>query len=281
MWCITGNKESNGLVDEVAHRLLFQPRAPSYPEKNCTKLTLSDGVNEICATLYTYAVMSDDKRKKIPSKKYIIYSHGNACDMGDCNEFCQAVALFTKHNVVVYDYPGYGRSTGKPNESNIQDSCQTVINFLLKDKNVQLNNIVLFGTSLGTFPTLYLAKKYPQVKCVILETPFLSPSKVFLNGLFGCLWTRFSNERMSSDVKSPVLIFHGSDDTVIPFWHGERLFKILPKVIKKKKLVMVSGANHNDVRQAMGISKYLEELRDFIGECENKPNNDRIEIVVQ
>lgn len=107
-------------------------------------------------------------------KKYtIIYSHGNADDLGRIHKFCTNLCLSLFCDVVVYDYSGYGQSKGRASERNLYSDIKAVWDYTLKTYESDGRKIVLYGKSLGTAPTIDLAAK---VVCagVILQTPFTS-----------------------------------------------------------------------------------------------------------
>lgn len=107
----------------------------------------------------------------------IIYSHGNAVDLGQMHKICTELSLVTSCDIVCYDYSGYGRSEGKPSEKNLYADIKAVWDYTLTFHEPNPKKIILFGQSLGSAPTLHLAS---EVYCagVILQSPFLSSLRV-------------------------------------------------------------------------------------------------------
>ncbi|XP_035207014.1 alpha/beta hydrolase domain-containing protein 17C-like [Stegodyphus dumicola] len=107
----------------------------------------------------------------------IIYSHGNAVDVGLILSACINLSLCVKCDVVTYDYSGYGQSKGKPSETNLNADIRAALDYTLNIHEPNLEKIILYGQSLGTVPTLNLAS---QVSCagVILHAPMTSALQV-------------------------------------------------------------------------------------------------------
>ena len=112
--------------------------------------------------------------------KTLIYSHGNATDIGAMNFMQCVLAKGLKCNVVTYDYAGYGESGGVPMEHNTYRDIDMVYNHVVenvvRDKNE--NNIVIYGQSVGSGPSCYICSKKPDVGGLILHSPFMSGMRV-------------------------------------------------------------------------------------------------------
>jgi hypothetical protein len=93
--------------------------------------------------------LPNNTKNETPNMNYIIFSHGNACDMSSMNDYLQYLSNELDVCVINYDYCGYGLSTGEANENNCYDSLSSIIKYLLKN-NVVHTNIFLIGQSLGT-----------------------------------------------------------------------------------------------------------------------------------
>jgi len=110
----------------------------------------------------------------------LIYSHGNATDIGAMN-FMQAVlAKGLQANVIMYDYSGYGASGGEPMEANTYRDIKNVYEFakthMVRDKDE--SKIVIYGQSVGSGPSCYLCAKKPNVGGLVLHSPFMSGMRV-------------------------------------------------------------------------------------------------------
>ncbi|GIY74858.1 hypothetical protein CDAR_73221 [Caerostris darwini] len=107
----------------------------------------------------------------------ILYSHGNAVDVGLIHRLCVDLSQMTGCDVVTYDYSGYGQSTGSPSEKNLYADIKAAWDYTLTFQEPDPSLIILYGHSLGAAATIDLASK---VECagVILHAPFASSFQV-------------------------------------------------------------------------------------------------------
>jgi abhydrolase domain-containing protein 17 len=265
-----------------ADKLIFPVPKPSYRDTAETrKLTLPDGKK---ITIYEISVINPDF--------YIIYSHGNAVDLGLIKPSLKRMATNIQHNcinnrniklenyarnaqkdipnknalvhncsVIGYDYPGYGTSDGKPSEKSITESIEAVYKYL-KDKGATDKQIVIWGRSVGSGPATYIVYKYP-VAGLILESAFTSAFRV-VTRIQIVPFDRFPNINRIARVNCPVLFIHGRMDRVIPFHHGETLYN---EAKAPKYYLWVDDAGHNNIEWTAGeeywtsISNFLETLK--------------------
>jgi fermentation-respiration switch protein FrsA (DUF1100 family) len=193
----------------------------------------------------------------------LLVSHGNA---GTAADRLPRAALFHKRldvDVVLYDYRGYGRSSGSPTEEGTYIDARAVYDWLV-GRGVPASQIVLFGESLGCAVSLQLALDR-QPRAVVLEAPFLSV-RAMATLIFPwlpvgpLLRTHYDNHGKIGRVSAPILIIHGTEDEVIPYAQGEALFA---QAREPKRFLAVPGAHHNDV-YAVGGDRYLTALREFL-----------------
>jgi fermentation-respiration switch protein FrsA (DUF1100 family) len=123
--------------------------------------------------------------------------------------------------------------------------------------HVQPNRIIAFGRSVGSGPACDLASRHP-VAGVILESAFTSAFRV-MTGVRVLPFDKFDNLRKIKSVRCPVLIIHGTEDSVISFSHGKKLFAAANE---PKQAIWVQGANHNDVA-FIGGTPYSDSLKAF------------------
>jgi predicted alpha/beta hydrolase family esterase len=200
-------------------------------------------------------------QNKTPSFKdnIILYSHGNAGNISSLVN-CKVInTLSKKFTVFIYDYQGYGLSTGAPSENNAYDDIQNVWDYLTIIKKVKPNQIVLYGHSLGTAITtkfienLCSSTMLPEdlPKCIILEAPFLN-IKTMAEKILGKLCAtmfvvlKFDNlnnikKIEAAKISIPIYILHSKNDEIIPFEQG----KILSETFDFCKFFEITGG-HND-----------------------------------
>lgn len=198
---------------------------------------------------------------KIPNPKgVVLYFHGNAGSLNSWGtlgeEFIQ-----TGYDFFIFDYRGYGKSTGPRTEKAFHKDSQMLYDYL--KKTYPENKIVLYGRSLGSgFATKLASANHP--KALILETPYYSFKSVakhhfpFLPISLILRWT-IRTDQWINQVKSPVLIYHGTEDEVIPYEQSIRLKTLLKK---EDDFVTLTGATHSNIASfpeyMLYMNKYLE-----------------------
>lgn len=197
----------------------------------------------------------------VPNARFtVLFSHGNAVDLGQMSSFYIGLGTRINCNIFSYDYSGYGVSTGKPSEKNLYADIDAAWHALRTRYGISPENIILYGQSIGTVPTVDLASRY-ECAAVVLHSPLTSGMRVaFPDTKKTYCFDAFPNIEKVSKITSPVLIIHGTEDEVIDFSHGLALFERCPKAVEP---LWVEGAGHNDIEL---YSQYLERLRRFIGQ---------------
>ncbi|KAI1882966.1 hypothetical protein AGOR_G00240320 [Albula goreensis] len=196
-----------------------------------------------------------------PNARYtVLFSHGNAVDLGQMSSFYIGLGTRINCNIFSYDYSGYGVSTGKPSEKNLYADIDAAWQALRTRYGISPENIILYGQSIGTVPTVDLASRY-ECAAVVLHSPLTSGMRVaFPDTKKTYCFDAFPNIEKVSKITSPVLIIHGTEDEVIDFSHGLALYERCPKAVEP---LWVEGAGHNDIEL---YSQYLERLRRFINQ---------------
>ena len=197
----------------------------------------------------------------------ILFSHGNAEDLGMIYEwFCE----FSKElqvNIFAYDYEGYGKASGTPNEQSCYDDIDAAYSFLTEILHHSPSNIILYGRSLGSGPSCYLAERLTKedvrIGGVILQSPILSIYRVAFNFRFTFPGDLFPNVDRVPYVACPVLVIHGTRDEVVPFWNGEDLFLATPTKWRAKPF-WVEGAGHNNIETLLrDDGSFFRHFRNF------------------
>jgi uncharacterized protein len=163
------------------------------------------------------------------AKGTVIFSHGNAETIANRLESIEDF-VWLGFDVLIYDYGGYGKSDGAPSEQRCFADIRAAWDFVTQERGVAPERVVLFGRSLGTGPTSWLATQV-QPAAVIVESPFLSVWKMAQETvpfLPMRLLTRdkFDNARRVGEITAPLLVIHSPDDEVIPYRHGQTLFAL-------------------------------------------------------
>ncbi|MGA9380122.1 MAG: alpha/beta hydrolase [Phormidium sp.] len=234
-------------------RMIFLPQPSSYEDSNqIRKLTTKDGVTISAVYLPN------------PQAKFtILYSHGNAEDLGDISLILEELRNLG-FAVFAYDYRGYGTSQGNPTERTVYKDIDAAYNYLTQKLGVTPKKIILYGRSVGGGPAVDLASRQP-VGGLILENTFVSTFRVATQiTLFP--FDKFNNIAKIKKVSSPVLVMYGKADKVIPFWHGEKLFAAANE---PKRFLAIETAGHNNFRETE-YDRALQEFTQLITQQKSK-----------
>jgi fermentation-respiration switch protein FrsA (DUF1100 family) len=176
------------------------------------------------------------------------------------------VSLLVKKGISVFlfDYRGYGKSTGKPSESGIYIDGVAAYDYLTVSKKFCPETIAVFGRSLGGAVAIEIALQR-KVRCLIIESAFTSTrdmsKRMFPFFVFSPFVPHhYHNSRKIRKVSVPKLIIHGKNDRIVPFSMGEKLFE---QSTGTKALLPIEGAGHNDA-YVMGGKPYLDSLYHFL-----------------
>jgi len=198
---------------------------------------------------------------KHPTASYtLLMSHGNGEDLGEIQETMERFRDLGL-NVFAYDYRGYGKSQGSASVSNVYEDIEAAYRYLTQTLSVPADRILLYGRSVGGGPSTYLASRHP-VAGMILESTFISTFRVIIP-IQILPYEKFPNQYHLRQTHVPVLIIHGTDDRVIPYWHSQVLYESIPG---PKQLLTVEGADHNDVALVAGknynrtIEQWLQQF---------------------
>ncbi len=204
----------------------------------------------------------DPANDKLP---VLLVCHGNAGNISHRLEWLVPL-LKLGWGAVLFDYRGYGLSSGKPSEQGLYRDSGAVYDYLTGKLKVAPERIVLFGRSLGGAPAAWLAARKP-VGRLILEGTFTSAAAIS-RMLFGFLplhyagryrWPVAENLRL---VRAPVLIIHGTEDSVVPYALGEKLAAGAAEG-QKFSFLRVEGGDHLNLHHVIG-KKYYDEIRRFV-----------------
>lgn len=215
-------------------------------------------------TLSAWFVPSGEEAAEAHSP-VILLCHGNAGDIGD-----RVSLLRTFHDmgmaVLIFDYRGYGGSSGRPSEAGTHHDAMAAWRYLVDSRGIPPRQIVLLGRSLGGAIATGLAAEITPA-ALIVESTFTSALDM-ARRMFPYLplrWIcRFRYDTLNAlkRVHCPVLVAHGPHDEMIPFEHGRRVFEAAPE---PKCFVELTGGHNEggpDVDEA-----YRQELLRFLGEA--------------
>src|ERR1700739_1138972 len=233
----------------LSDSMIFLPHPSSYHDSaEILKITTAGG-KKISAVYLPH-----------PTAKFtLLVSHGNAEDLGDDKYWLDSLR-HAGFSVFSYEYEGYGPSEGKSTERSCYEDVAGAYEFLAVDLKTPPDRIIIFGRSVGSGPAAYIAAKRPSAG-VVLQSPFLSAFRV-LTRIPLLPFDKFPNYKYVRHIHSPILIMHSRADSVVPFWHGEKLFDLANH---PKQSFWATNADHNDMDLAKG---YLEAIQSFAATLE-------------
>lgn len=184
-----------------------------------------------------------------------LFFHGNG---GNISQRLESVSIFhqLRLSTFILDYHGYGRSGGRPSEQATYLDAQAAWEYLVNERGIAPERIIVFGRSLGGAVAAWLAARH-RPRAVVIESTFTSLPEVAAETypLLPVRWLtryRYCTLKNLRRVQCPVLIAHSRDDAVIPFHHGTRLYEALCGV---KDFLELTGP-HNE-----GFLAHSEEYR--------------------
>jgi fermentation-respiration switch protein FrsA (DUF1100 family) len=191
----------------------------------------------------------------------VLYCHGNAGNLSMRGTAVKQWLREMNESVLIFDYPGYGKSTGSPGEAGCYAAADAAYDWLTHEQQIPPERILLFGKSLGGGVAADLASRRPH-RALVLAKTFTSIPDVG-QGLYPFLpvrllmRNRFDTLAKLGKCHQPVFIAHGTADSLIPFAHAERLYAAANE---PKGFLAMPGVGHNDAFPA----EFWAALREFL-----------------
>jgi pimeloyl-ACP methyl ester carboxylesterase len=230
------------------------PPPAGYEE---VRLELADGVE-----IHGWASPSSSADRR-PA---LLYLHGNAENL-ETLRMSGILELLERLGVrlLAIDYPGYGRSGGRPSEASLAAAAEAALDEL--GRRFPAGPRVVFGWSLGAAVAARLAASRPsQVDGLVLASAWSSLLDVAATLYPAWLVRMVLRERWSSieaaaAIDAPSLVLHGLDDRIIPARQGERVAAALGPAAE---WVPLAGSGHNDLlghpRVWLEVGRFIERL---------------------
>jgi pimeloyl-ACP methyl ester carboxylesterase len=189
----------------------------------------------------------------------ILYFHGNTRSIKGWARYARDFYRYN-YDVVLVDYRGFGKSTGKRNEKEMLKDMQFVYENLLRQYNEQ--HMIVYGRSMGSgFATKIASENKPRY--LILDSPYYNFRKV-VERFVPILPVRYvlryhlRTDRWIRQVNCHTYIIHGTRDWLIPIRHSEALQKLNPHKIT---LIRIQGGGHNNLPK---FDEYHNFIRDIL-----------------
>jgi uncharacterized protein len=193
----------------------------------------------------------------------LLYCHGNAGNLSYRAGAIAALREALHQSVLIFDYPGFGRSDGDPSEAGCYEAADAAYDWLTRAQQVPPERLLIFGKSLGGGVAIDLASRRPH-RALILAKTFTSMPELaqHLCPVLPARWlahNRFDNLAKIPLCTRPVFITHGDCDSLVPFAMGERLFEAAGQ---PKQFFRMAGCEHNDAMSPgffAALRRFLEE----------------------
>jgi fermentation-respiration switch protein FrsA (DUF1100 family) len=180
-----------------------------------------------------------------PGRGAVLISHGNGGNISRLGGKAYRWREPLGRAVLLYDYPGYGKSSGRPSEAACYAAGEAVLRWLVEDQGVPAGEVILVGESMGGAVAVELATRH-RARLLVLHGAFTSfpdmaQTRVPIYPSRYLVHNRMDNEAKIQFARCPVLITHGTADAVVPYRQGERLFAAARE---PKRFVRVEGQGH-------------------------------------
>jgi pimeloyl-ACP methyl ester carboxylesterase len=233
----------------LADRIIFPAPPPSYADGDgIIKLRAADGTPLSAAHLPAPG-----------ARATLLFSHGNGEDLGYIRPLLEQ---FRRRGISVfaYDYPGYGTSGGRATEAGVFAAAEAAYRHLTGELGLPPEQIVLYGRSVGSGPSFWLAERFP-VAGLVTEGAFASAFRV-VPGARILPGDRFDNLSRLPRLRIPLLLVHGTRDRIVPFAHARLLKRTAPE---QTRFLWVDGAGHNNLIEFAGTA-YWDAVTAFVRE---------------
>ena len=202
-----------------------------------------------------------------PTGLTLLFLHGNAGNISHRLSKCQTFSDLGL-DVFLIDYRGYGQSEGRPDERGTYHDADAAYEYLVQQRSVAPDRIVVYGESLGTGVAVDLASRMP-VGGVILEAAFTSVADV-AQRLFWFLpvrpfvRNRYESLRKISRINAPLLLLHSREDEMFRISHAQRL---LNAADGPKQLVELRGKHAEAFCDS--VDTCSTEIRSFLANLQH------------
>lgn len=184
---------------------------------------------------------------------HLLLCHGNAGNVAD-RVLHASLLTAVGFDVLMFDYRGYGRSSGKPSEQGTYTDARAALACLMRKPGVDASRVIYLGESLGGAVAVELALAHPPAGLVLLSTfasvremrrvhyPFVPAALVP---------DAYPTLQRIRELRAPLLVVHGEGDEIVPLSQARALFEAAPE---PKRLHVVAGVGHNDLVPLAGAA---------------------------
>jgi len=199
----------------------------------------------------------------------VLYYGGNGFVMVISHDIINSI-IDQNVNLLVFDYRGYGENPGAPTVAGLEEDGLAAYDFLIQQKQIDPQKLILHGHSLGSFIASYVASER-EAAGLVLECPITDAKdwtgmlvpwflKPFVKFEIEPALLENSNVKRLATIEKPLLIFAGGNDQITPPKMAESLFNVATS--KDRELLIIENGGHNDLPQR---DEYKNALNKFNG----------------
>ncbi len=201
--------------------------------------------------------------------RVVLFCHGNAEDVpGTLRGIGRRLSEQLHANVLIFDYPGYGKSEGTPFEDECIESGNVALTWLCLRENLLPSDIIVYGRSLGGGIAVALVQRH-GARALILDRTF---DAITNPGAARYPWApvqllmrnRYPSSERIAECTAPVFVSHFEQDDVIPLWSARRLFEAATNASQREFLAMPGGDHLAPLPDT-----YWVQLREFLRRVES------------
>jgi hypothetical protein len=198
------------------------------------------------------------------ARAVVLFCHGNAGNITHRADILEVLHRRVGVSTLIFDYRGYGRSEGKPNEAGVLADARAARHWLAQRENIAETDIVVMGESIGGAVAVDLAAR-DGARALVLESTFntLPDVAAYHYPWLPVRWamrTRLDSAGKISSYHGPLLQSHGDADTIVPLRLGQALFDAANE---PKQFLLYPGHDHNDpmpLEYYDALSAFLDRL---------------------
>jgi len=204
----------------------------------------------------------------------LLYSHGNAEDIGLSLDYLRDLSAQCDCDVFAAEYVGYSISPGEPSEEGCYASINAAFEYLINGPaQLQPSQIVPFGRSLGSGPTVDLVSRHPEIRGMVLLSGLESGARAIFNkavSFVGYPLDIFRNYMKIDRVQARTLVIHGTNDNVVPWRNGHNIYSALQQRGLAHEPLWLEGRGHNDIPPEPCF-RAIRGLLDVLDDGEGQP----------
>lgn len=194
-----------------------------------------------------------------------LHCHGNAGNLSHRGASIVEWQRARHESILIFDYPGYGRSGGRPSEAGCNAAAAAAYEWLTKKQGIEPRRVTLHGVSLGCAVAVELGRAV-RYRALVLVSPFTSIPDMAqeIYPWLPARWLvrhRFDSLTKIGQCPGPVFIAHGDCDRIVPYSQGRRLFEAARE---PKEFCCLTGLDHNDLPGA----DFYQSLDSFLAQVE-------------